>query len=870
MKKYINIKKVFIFFIAVCFIISGPSTAYAQELDQRKLIKSGLRYYDLSGCTDSLKQGPNISVEDKTGYTGIVEGDTPESRTGLEGTNAKAIFAFFVNELKLSSEQSLGILANIQQESTINPEAENPGNGAYGIIQWYLTRRTDLENFANNPELKEKLKTSRPEYLKDKPVTYKDLDVQLFNLKREFEEIPGYKKIYEAIKSADSGEDVVYLFHGRTVELSSSDELKTLFEKYGFNVGDGMEKSGDTPDHIKETRIKNLETLRTTFSTTASTTPKELTNNNIYVVGDSLSEGSDDEGKLSDKLKEAGFDEVLINASSGRSISGKGGTRDKSSGNEAIEKDKAFIEKAGVAVVILGTNREENFENNMAEFINKIKLTNNNIKIAWSNVGVTNQNLIENEKLVNEIIKKNESKLSKIIDWNATAKARPEILKDGVHPAGEYSVLAKLVVDSVKPFLKSSIPSTESIACICEDPVSNEISADSDDLSVENGSVQQWLDKYGTSAYNVGLKAKLPWETMLAQAALESGWGASASHNNFFGIKAGGEWTGPTFSSLTWEDGPSGPYSTVAEFRAYATPEDGFSGYGEFITKNSRYGEALKYPNDPLKYAEEIWKAGYATDTLYIQKISTIVREIIKVNNGKIKLSKDIDFGLIPSVIRNSTKSSTSGCNANSSKAGKYGWDLEDGNNKMVYYYQGDPKWGNIQWNPCGADGTIASSGCGITSIAMVVATLTDKKITPVEVHKKALEGNYAVCGAGTDWNGMLNLPKSYNLKNEDIKLDLNKAAENIKNGGLVIASFGPQSIFSDHYVVLRKISEDGNTFYIADPEKSYGEGTSQTTSSGVARKHPQTGEIMKTNKDGFTKEDILNNHLMNLWSISK
>ena len=47
---------------------------------------------------------------------------------------------------------------------------------------------------------------------------------------------------------------------------------------------------------------------------------------------------------------------------------------------------------------------------------------------------------------------------------------------------------------------------------------------------------------------------KIPALLTLAQAALESGWGEHAPGNNFFGIKAGTKWTGPTQTLMTSEE----------------------------------------------------------------------------------------------------------------------------------------------------------------------------------------------------------------------------------------------------------------------------------------------------------------------------
>lgn len=148
------------------------------------------------------------------------------------------------------------------------------------------------------------------------------------------------------------------------------------------------------------------------------------------------------------------------------------------------------------------------------------------------------------------------------------------------------------------------------------------------------GTVSSFVDLYGQYAFNVGKHYGIPYEAILGQAGLESGWGKSRLTTeafNFFGIKAGSSWTGPTITMRTAEQRPDGSvYYIDAKFRRYANAEAGFTGYAEFIHANSRYKTALNYPNDPFKYIEEIKAAGYATDVKYVAKVSSIIATIQK------------------------------------------------------------------------------------------------------------------------------------------------------------------------------------------------------------------------------------------------
>ena len=74
---------------------------------------------------------------------------------------------------------------------------------------------------------------------------------------------------------------------------------------------------------------------------------------------------------------------------------------------------------------------------------------------------------------------------------------------------------------------------------------------------------------------------------ILAQAALESGWGAKAKNNAFFGIKSHGRAGGQTFTTHEEVDGKQ--VKITDSFRQYDTPEDSIRGYGDFLKSNPRY-----------------------------------------------------------------------------------------------------------------------------------------------------------------------------------------------------------------------------------------------------------------------------------------
>lgn len=120
----------------------------------------------------------------------------------------------------------------------------------------------------------------------------------------------------------------------------------------------------------------------------------------------------------------------------------------------------------------------------------------------------------------------------------------------------------------------------------------------------------------------------------IAQSALETGWGDSGlmtKANAFFGIKAGGSWTGAVYSASTWEVVNGEEYNTVANFRAYGSLEESVADYYDLITDLTRYANAVSNGTDRTKWKSAeatitaIHKGGYATDELYVNKIMNII-----------------------------------------------------------------------------------------------------------------------------------------------------------------------------------------------------------------------------------------------------
>ncbi|UCJ14693.1 flagellar assembly peptidoglycan hydrolase FlgJ [Pseudomonas sp. MM211] len=122
---------------------------------------------------------------------------------------------------------------------------------------------------------------------------------------------------------------------------------------------------------------------------------------------------------------------------------------------------------------------------------------------------------------------------------------------------------------------------------------------------------------------------------LVAQAALETGWGKSiikqgdgSSSHNLFGIKTHNSWDGDSARVMTTEYQNGKPVKEAASFRAYESYAHSFEDYVSFLQNNGRYEKALSSTANPEQFARELQKAGYATDPQYAKKVSQIARKL--------------------------------------------------------------------------------------------------------------------------------------------------------------------------------------------------------------------------------------------------
>jgi len=141
-------------------------------------------------------------------------------------------------------------------------------------------------------------------------------------------------------------------------------------------------------------------------------------------------------------------------------------------------------------------------------------------------------------------------------------------------------------------------------------------------------------------AKSVEKKLGVPFEVVIAQAALETGWGKKIikseqgeSSNNLFNIKADSRWQGDKITKDTLEFEQGTLVKKSAPFRSYQSIKDSVNDYINFLSSGDRYQSALNSVGNVEHFLHGLQKAGYATDPNYANKIMATLRTVTDLVN---------------------------------------------------------------------------------------------------------------------------------------------------------------------------------------------------------------------------------------------
>ncbi len=142
---------------------------------------------------------------------------------------------------------------------------------------------------------------------------------------------------------------------------------------------------------------------------------------------------------------------------------------------------------------------------------------------------------------------------------------------------------------------------------------------------------REFVNRLWPHALEASRTTGIPAHFMIAQAALETGWGRAElkfadgrATYNLFGIKAGRSWNGAVAEAATTEYAGGAAQKTVEPFRAYSSYAEAFRDYANLLISSPRYATVLNQ-QDAAAFARGLQQAGYATDPMYAAKLERII-----------------------------------------------------------------------------------------------------------------------------------------------------------------------------------------------------------------------------------------------------
>jgi len=145
-------------------------------------------------------------------------------------------------------------------------------------------------------------------------------------------------------------------------------------------------------------------------------------------------------------------------------------------------------------------------------------------------------------------------------------------------------------------------------------------------------------------AQSAGQSLGVAPDTLIAQAALETGWGRNMptdsngrSSSNLFGVKAGESWSGAAVQASTTEYDQGTPGTTRAAFRSYGDTAHSVGDYVSLLQTSPRYAGALGTGSDVHAFASGLQRGGYATDPNYVNKLVATVATLRQLRAAGLK-----------------------------------------------------------------------------------------------------------------------------------------------------------------------------------------------------------------------------------------
>ena len=210
--------------------------------------------------------------------------------------------------------------------------------------------------------------------------------------------------------------------------------------------------------------------------------------------------------------------------------------------------------------------------------------------------------------------------------------------------AGKGLGLAEMMVKQMTP--EQPLPEEPTPAAPMKFPLETVVRYQNQALSQL---VQAFLAQLSLPAQLASQQSGVPHHLILAQAALESGWGQRQIRRengepsyNLFGVKASGNWKGPVTEITTTEYENGEAKKVKAKFRVYSSYLEALSDYVGLLTRNPRYA-AVTTAASAEQGAQALQDAGYATDPHYARKLTNMIQQMKSISD---KVSKTYSMNI--------------------------------------------------------------------------------------------------------------------------------------------------------------------------------------------------------------------------------
>ncbi|MCI0508847.1 flagellar protein FlgJ [Chromohalobacter marismortui] len=215
-------------------------------------------------------------------------------------------------------------------------------------------------------------------------------------------------------------------------------------------------------------------------------------------------------------------------------------------------------------------------------------------------------------------------------------RGTPKVLSDPIIPQETVPKGERLKGDATPPNVEASpSPVSSTPLEVAANPETRATQAGADTGETRAAPhVEAFLSRLREPAEAAAKESGVPASLILAQAALETGWGereipthGGGNSHNLFGIKAGDSWEGDTTSIMTTEYVDGRARQQRDEFRVYDSFAAAFKDYAQLIGNNPRYAGVVT-ASSPENAARALQSGGYATDPNYADKVIDVMAQI--------------------------------------------------------------------------------------------------------------------------------------------------------------------------------------------------------------------------------------------------